>query len=60
MTAILQSLSPRQAALVAIVSTFVTVIGGLLLALYFRQRNKWRLINQPVEKLVDLFDDSAY
>jgi uncharacterized membrane protein YbhN (UPF0104 family) len=53
-------LSPRQVAIVAFISTFITVIGGLALAYYFRRRNQWRLHNQPVEKLVDLFADSAY
>lgn len=47
-------LTRRQASLVAFVSAFVTVIGGLLLALWFRRRNAWRLANQPVEEVVDL------
>lgn len=33
-------LTPKQAATVAFVSAFVTVIGGLLLALWFRRRNR--------------------
>jgi hypothetical protein len=44
-TALLQSLTPRQAAAVAFVSAFVTVIGGLLLAIYFKRRNDRRIIS---------------
>jgi hypothetical protein len=39
------SLSPRQAATVAFVSTFVTVIGGVCLAIYFKRRNDRRIIS---------------
>jgi hypothetical protein len=42
--AIALSLSPRQAAIVAFVSTFVTVIGGIALAIYFKKRNDKRII----------------
>lgn len=35
-------LTPKQAATVAFVSAFVTIIGGILLALYYRRRNKRR------------------
>jgi len=33
-------LTPKQAATVAFLSLFVTVIGGLILALFFRWKNK--------------------
>lgn len=33
-------LTPKQAATVAFVGTFVTIIGGLLLALWFRRKNR--------------------
>jgi ABC-type spermidine/putrescine transport system permease subunit II len=33
-------LTPKQAATVAFISAFVTVIGGLLLALWFRRTNR--------------------
>jgi ABC-type spermidine/putrescine transport system permease subunit II len=33
-------LTPKQAATVAFISAFVTVIGGLLLALWFRHKNR--------------------
>lgn len=42
---LLRALSPRQAAACAFVATFVTVIGGLALALYFRHKNKFAAIN---------------
>jgi hypothetical protein len=37
---LLTVLTPKQAVTVAFVSAFVTVIGGLALALYFRHRNR--------------------
>lgn len=37
---LLSVLTPKQAATVAFVSAFVTIIGGLLLALYFRHINR--------------------
>jgi hypothetical protein len=37
---LLRALTPKQAAAVAFVSTFVTVIGGLTLALWFIHRNR--------------------
>lgn len=37
---LLGALTPKQAASVAFVATFVTVIGGIALAFYFRRRNK--------------------
>lgn len=52
---IAHSLSPRQAAIVAFVATFVTVVGGLALAFYFRRRNAHRLTTHPVASLGDLF-----
>jgi hypothetical protein len=39
---LLISMTPRQAATVAFVSVFVTVIGGILLAFFFRWRNSWK------------------
>jgi hypothetical protein len=37
---LLRALTPKQAATVAFVSAFVTVIGGLALALWFIHRNR--------------------
>jgi hypothetical protein len=34
------ALNPKQAATVAFVSVFVTIIGGFLLALWFARRNR--------------------